>query len=501
MKLLLGDCFFKLKDLQSNSIDSIVTDPPYGLSFMNKYWDYDVPKEEIWKECLRVLKPGGHLLAFFGTRTYHRGVVRIEDAGFEIRDQIAWLYGQGFPKSTNVLKSGIKQGLFCECKSKAKPQMPSMQDASVSSAFSDCETEVSSLQQSMSEQDIRSSSNGTEPQESFEVREKSSLEGRSYIQEEQEELYRSEVCEMPSEVSRDGAQGRICNGASSDNGYARESLSESNGSCASQRSQYTEQSHNQSGTISQQSSTQTCRSCGKTICNEGLGTALKPSIEPIVVARKPLEKGLTIAENLVKWGTGAINIDECRVSMTNEDRAAVKAKANKKSTTNNIIKGFGNNTATHGDWDMSNGRWPANVILDEVTGCADWSRFFYVAKASKSERNKGLDGMPLVESGIKNDSGRGFSESDPYKKTLNQNHHPTVKPIKLMQYLIKLVTPPNGTVLDPFMGSGSTGVAAKQLGFGFVGIELNEDYFEISKNRIESSDVSLDLFSKKEGEI
>lgn len=359
IQLIQGDCLEKLKELPDNSIDSIVTDPPYGLKFMGKKWDYEVPSIDIWKEALRVLKPGGHLLSFGGTRTYHRLVMNIEDAGFEIRDCIQWLYGSGFPKSHNL-----------------KEQW------------------------------------------------------------------------------------------------------------------------------------------------QGWGTALKPANEPIVVARKPLKKGLTVAENVLKYGTGALNIDGSRIAGEPVESGRGGRKA--------IGLGWGHDGQSTSTTNTQ-GRWPANIILDEVAAelldemsgvlksgelrgykskesenaCMSGknyereftkstkseggaSRFFYVAKASKSERNAGLDGMPLVESGIKNDSGRGFSESDPHKKILNQNFHPTVKPIKLMQYLINLVTPLSGTVLDPFMGSGSTGVAAKNLNRKFIGIELNEEYFEIAKKRIEN---------------
>lgn len=356
--LRLGDCLEVLKKLPENSIDSVVTDPPYGLSFMGKTWDYDVPSVEIWKEVLRVLKPGGHLLSFFGTRTYHRGVVRIEDAGFEIRDQIQWIYGSGFPKSHN-------------------------------------------------------------------------LKGEW----------------------------------------------------------------------------------------QGWGTALKPANEPIVVARKPLEKGLTVAENVTKWGTGAINVDGCRIGTETRTYSI-----------NGAIKGgnFGNKAtqpSEERETVTAQGRWPANVLfdeeaaemLDEQSGILKGlgqhnqkassiyggnhqpsksenldrseqggaSRFFYVAKASKSERNAGLEGMPKIKSqvdlpqaGIKEGNSRGH---------FTQNFHPTVKPIKLMQYLIKLVTPPNGTVLDPFMGSGSTGVAAKLLNRNFVGIERDESYFNIATKRIDAT--------------
>ena len=364
INLLQGDCLNSMKELADNSIDSIVTDPPYGLSFMGKKWDYDVPSVEIWKECLRVLKPGGHLLSFGGTRTYHRMTVNIEDAGFEIRDQIMWIYGSGFPKSHN-----IKEGDF-----------------------------------------------------------------------------------------------------------------------------------------------------------KGWGTALKPANEPICVARKPLEKGLTIAENVLKYGTGAINVDACRIE------GSVPSTIQGQSSKQGEIYGADQRDKKefHGH---SQGRWPANIIfdeqaaemLDEQSGMAKpkaartgksggvnpafmskevgdnehqesdgyWpaesgggaSRFFYVAKASKRERNAGLEGMPekvvSVWGGDEDDLTEGKKSTIP-----RQNHHPTVKPIKLMEYLIKLVTPPKGTVLDPFMGSGSTGVAVNQLGFKFVGCEMNEEYFEIAKKRI-----------------
>jgi len=364
--LFRGDCLEKLKDLEDNSIDSIVTDPPYGLSFMGKKWDYDVPSRAIWEECLRVLKPGGHLLAFGGTRTYHRLVVNIEDAGFEIRDQIQWLYGSGFPKSHN-----IKEGEF-----------------------------------------------------------------------------------------------------------------------------------------------------------KGWGSALKPANEPICVARKPLEKGLTLAANVLKYGTGAINIDESRIGtekIPQHQRDLSNAHGNNWAAgTKQPVTGVTNYTV---------GRWPANIILDEVaaemldeqsgilkSGGGDKhpkskstfmvstdreqfkgtsnggdsggaSRFFYVAKASKRERNAGLEGMPTK---ILATSTGQTRPNKPARLGANphgiqepvQNHHPTVKPIKLMEYLIRLVTPKGGTTLDPFMGSGSTGVAANNLGFNFIGIEMNPEYFEIASKRI-----------------
>lgn len=289
-KLIHSDCLEALKNLPDNSVDSVVTDPPYGLSFMGKKWDYDVPSEEIWAECLRVLKPGGHLLAFAGTRTQHRMAVRIEDAGFEIRDMIAWVYGSGFPKSHNL-----------------KDQW------------------------------------------------------------------------------------------------------------------------------------------------QGWGTALKPALEPITVARKPLIG--TVAENVLAHGTGALNIDGCRVP-TDDDLNGGAYSNGKKDLSKATSYATGVNA---GEFVQPPGRWPANLIHDgseEVLALAgEQARFFYCPKASKKDRDDG-------------------------------NTHPTVKPTDLMRYLCRLVTPPNGTVLDPFMGSGSTGKAAMLEGFNFIGIEREAEYIEIAKARI-----------------
>lgn len=414
-----GDCLEIMKTLPDNSVDAIVTDPPYGLSFMGKHWDYDVPTEDIWREALRVLKPGGHLLSFFGTRTYHRGVVRIEDAGFEIRDQIMWIYGSGFPKSHNIDKA-IDKMLGAE---------------------------------------------------------------------------REVVCDNPN--------------------HRKNELGETH-----KTGTMVGEPHSGNGLITAPKSDQAKQW-------QGWGTALKPANEPIVVARKPLEKGLTVAENVLKWGTGAINVDESRIA----------SESMPKSCTNQNIKGNSyksDNSEKVRDSiykPNSQGRWPANIIFDEdaasmldeqapktggrwgkktlgdsnsmfgvgggygvcessIGDIGGASRFFYVAKASKSERNAGLEGMPKIKRNITNGHGRGAVNTSKGDGTgirenrPSENFHPTVKPIKLMQYLIKLVTPPNGTVLDPFMGSGSTGVAAKNLGFNFIGCEMNEEYFEIAKTRL-----------------
>jgi site-specific DNA-methyltransferase (adenine-specific) len=337
-----GDCIDVLKTLEDNSIDSIVTDPPYHLvsivkrfsspsarntpametkdgsvfarkakGFMGKDWDGTdedgigiAQKIELWKEALRVLKPGGHILAFSGTRTYHRMAVAIEDAGFEIRDMVEWLYSTGFPKSLNIGKQ------------------------------SGCENW------------------------------------------------------------------------------------------------------------------------------EGWGTALKPAHEPICLARKPIEG--TVAQNILKWGTGGLNIDKSRVDLNGDKKTPGGCATRVDNKSHLSFKGGQINIE-----DNSLGRFPANLIhdgSDEVVSefPNDSQRFFksflYCPKASKSERDRG---------GIK-------------------CFHPTVKPIALMKYLIQMITPEGGTVLDPFMGSGSTGIAAKELGYKFIGIEREPEYIEIAQARIES---------------
>lgn len=511
MILFNNDCLEQLKSIADNSIDSIVTDPPYGLAFMGKKWDYDVPSVDIWKECLRVLKPGGHLLSFGGTRTYHRMVINIEDAGFEIRDQIMWIYASGFPKSLNIAKEGKKKGIFCDCNESTKSPLSSLRHDGLSKTVSDSKTSEDSLQPILSKQDL--SSRSAQGKESKLANGKeSSVEGRSYLQENEGQLRRPEICPMSDGIYPNGKEGRIYHGASLSDGKVHGSLTNSNRSSSSQRSQHSKQSDREFGVISNQQSTQTCGSCGKAFCNSGLGTALKPANEPICLARKPISEK-TVASNVLKHGTGAMNIDESRIDLDPLGKT-------KGGCHGNI---FGNSGEKSVQDNL--GRWPANVIFDEEAGkildeqtkelhgagskrnakreCGETesifgmsagdghrfgdsggaSRFFYCAKTSKSERNAGLEGMPEKRTGDFRKGGAGNERSEEnYSKM--QNFHPTVKPIKLMSYLIKLITPPGGIVLDPFMGSGSTGVAAKKDGFKFVGIERDEEYFKIAKARV-----------------
>ena len=372
INLMHGDCLEVLRTLPDNSVDSVVTDPPYGLSFMGKKWDYDVPASEVWAECLRVLKPGGHLLAFAGTRTQHRMAVRIEDAGFEIRDMIAWVYGSGFPKSLDVSKAIDKAAGAEREKVRVKP---------------------------------RAETSGTMA---------GSSDTRPWI-EKSRELGYHEVAgkEAVTEAARQW---------------------------------------------------------------QGWGTALKPALEPITVARKPFTG--TVAANVLAHGTGALNVDGCRVGRDADDVSGW-SQSGSNATENRAMSGA--NYARVAKPDAS-GRWPANLIHDGSEFLGEQARFFYCAKASKRDRDEGFDAL-----GIKavHRYGAGIGEGiDPNAPAHNRNHHPTVKPTALMRYLCRLVTPPGGVVLDPFMGSGSTGKAALLEGFQFIGIEREAEYLEIASARI-----------------
>ena len=441
-RILVGDCLHVLKTLADNSVDAIVTDPPYGLTankkggsgvasvnldspygrarigtgngpggFMGMKWDSDVPSVEVWTECLRVLKPGGHLLAFAGTRTQHRMAVRIEDAGFEIRDMIAWVYGSGFPKSMDVQKAIDRaQG--------------------VTGTFGD-----------------------------------------------------------PKSAAHAGwiDRGRL-RGEDGHDGYQRPWMDDADAVDRAAR-QYIGGSE-----VSRQWA--------------GWGSALKPALEPITVARKPLIG--TVAENVLAHGTGALNVDGCRIKTIENLNGGAYANQGGRSQSQSLGSGGMNRPGAVAGVEFKQpvGRWPANLIhdgSDEVlaafpdapgqsgadTGSEPSSktrntfglynarpvakprddsgsaaRFFYCAKASKADREAG-------------------------------NSHPTVKPTDLMRYLVRLVTPPGGTVLDPFTGSGSTGKAAVLEGFEFVGIELSEDYAEIARSRIERAEAEVEVEAPK----
>jgi hypothetical protein len=340
--LHLGDCLQVMKTLPSESVHAVVTDPPYGIDFMAKGWDHQTPGPEVWAEALRLLKPGGWLVAFAGTRTQHRMASAIEDAGFEIRDMLAWIYGSGFPKSLDVAKAIDAQG----------------QDP--------------------------------DPW-------------------------------------------------------------------------------------------------------QGWGTALKPCLEPITLARKPLTG--TVADNVLTHGAGGLNIDGCRVP--HDKGVDLGAIQRQQAGATGRAMGLGFVESLIGKeipMYKAGGRWPPNLLHDGSKDVVDVmpvdqggsvARFFYCPKASRSDRDEGLTGRHTAQRDDTRKPGLPGSDN-PYNRgaAMRHNFHPTVKPTELMRWLVRLVTPEGGTVLDPFMGSGSTGKAAKLEGHPFIGIEMSADYLEIARARI-----------------
>ena len=452
MQILNGNNLDLLKTLPDNSVDSVVTDPPYGLSFMNKKWDYDVPSVEFWKEAYRVLKHGGHVLSFGGTRTYHRMVVNMEDAGFEIRDQIMWLYGSGFPKSHNVSKSIDKMG---------GQSLDWFIDYILGVAE---EKGITRKELTM----LFPSKNGNPTGWLWNKQNNQSITIEQYNT-------IKDFLGLPF-ANIESAKREVI-------GIGKAGLTK--GSIA-----------NFQGKTEFDITTPSTESAKQW---EGWGTALKPANEPICLARKPLSEK-SVAENVLKYGTGGINIDGCRVGLHDGDDARLGGNGSWKTdkSAKNVYSG-----GYVGDVIESSslGRFPANVIhdgSDEVVegfpkenGSA--SRFFYCAKASKSDRNDGcekLQGKYVAQGNqAQAELKRGnvdFENGNKHNKVeLKQNFHPTVKPTELMRYLCRLITPPNGIVLDPFMGSGSTGKGAILEGFDFIGMELDPEYVEIAKARIE----------------
>ena len=535
-QLIHGDCLVELKNLADNSVDSIVCDPPYELGFMGKSWDSTgiANNVEVWKECLRVLKPGGHLLSFGGTRTYHRMASAIEDAGFEVRDMIEWVYSTGFPKSLNLNKALQKK---CKCgnmevydkertKQNTEHNLRPVSETNLSQEIDTSKEQGKVLQSELSEQGVSLQ----QPKSTENIRGKEPFLERGNNNEKTEgELQGSNLPEMSEGVFTNGEERRLYNATQISNGSTPEQTTDENRSGASHRPQSEQQQDRKPCAFCEQLGTQEARRLYEE--TYGVGSSLKPAHEPICLARKPLSEK-TLVDNFIKYGTGGINIDESRVEAQKGDKfggGGLNSPVNGfMGNTNNTYKkgtGFRDDTAI--------GRFPANIIHDnseEVRECfpetksgggnkntgnrdglfgqlgkgngdgiggdqGNASRFFksiiYQAKASKSERNKGCEGLEL-----KDKAGKDFRPNHAVKAELGedgnpfgrwgkiQNNHPTVKPIALMEYLIKMVTPKGGVVLDPFMGSGSTGVACKKNGYSFIGIELNEEYIQIAKSRI-----------------
>jgi len=428
MKLLLGDSLHVLRSLPAESIDSVVTDPPYGLALMGKRWDYDVPNVDLWREVFRVLKPGGHLLAFAGTRTQHRMAVNIEDAGFEIRDMIAWVYGSGFPKSLDVSKAIDRQRHDQAQVYRVTEWIRRTRDAAnVTNREIDLAFGFNGMAGHWT-------SSGSQPSVPTIEQIPPLLQILGVTLSDVPDDIRELIYTLNTRKGQPGQawQEREVTGHYDKAAAAREW--EHNCTHGSMPPSPKERRDNPSTEAAKQW--------------EGWGTALKPALEPITVARKPLIG--TVAANVQQFGTGAINVDACRVGSVS-------------------------------------GRWPANLIhdgSDEVVRMfpGNESRFFYCAKASPSERSAGLEHRePATVS-----DGRTAPNDTAYQRdqTPRRNIHPTVKPIALMCYLVRLVTQPGGTVLDPFLGSGTTGIAAALEGFDFVGIEREPEYLEIAQARI-----------------
>jgi hypothetical protein len=434
------------------SVDAVVTDPPYGLSFMGKKWDYDVPGVEVWAECLRVLKPGGHLLCFAGTRTQHRMAVRIEDAGFEIRDMIAWVYGSGFPKSLDVSKAIDKMDAAQEQQVRRYRFTEWVRSTGITSKQIDEATQTN--------MGGHYTTAASQP----------AIMTREHL-----EACRHLLGEIPEWVEREADIRSV----ESKNFAEREVIGKM---------------ENPASSIYSQSENEMSRDVPITAPAtheakqwEGWGTALKPALEPITVARKPLIG--TVAENVLQHGTGAINVDGCRVGT----EPPAPRNAPKK-----IIRGGKFHASADSGQEMSHynptqGRWPANFIHDgseEVTDLlGSAARFFYCAKASKRDRDEGCEGMEEKSAAecvdrVEGSAGMNSPRAGAGRTSGSRNHHPTVKPTDLMRYLCKLVTPPDGLVLDPFMGSGSTGKAAALEGFSFIGIEREAEYVAIAQARI-----------------
>jgi hypothetical protein len=508
--IICGDCLEVMRGMDANSIDAIVTDPPYGLSFMGKDWDHGIPGVPFWAEVIRVAKPGAHLLAFGGTRTFHRLACAIEDAGWEIRDCLGFLYGQGFPKSHNF---------GCKCHDeKTKHDLRPMRESDLSETVSTESAEGEVLLSGLSQSGLSAEGREQLPASEIWPRE-SSVEGRSDLFPQARQLQADKVCSVSSGVPVDGPQGRVCDGASPDNGDGNGKAAPAKRGRPSQKPRPAGQSARKPGTIPEQSGAQdsgvVCPKCGGLLDWRGWGTALKPAWEPIIMARKPLDG--TVAANVLKWGTGAINVDGCRVGT--------------EQTTTVRNGDSGGNGAYGRDERVFTrinppGRWPANLlhdgsdeVLELFPQTTTWSgkrtkpgtgyvfnghgdkpvghngrdgdsgsaaRFFYCAKASRKEREMGCEGMPVepwVQWQTANGTSGKPSSLSEGRHTAYANRHPTVKPLALMRYLCRLVTPPNGTILDPFMGSGTTLIAAEQEGFQAIGIDVSEEYCEIARKR------------------
>lgn len=464
----LGDCIEVMRTLLENSVDAIVTDPPYGLGFMGKAWDELPPGEEWARECLRVLKPGGHLLAFGGSRTWHRLAVAVEDAGFEVRDSIAWLYGSGFPKSLDVSKAIDKAAnsapLWDEIRSHIRlwRDRAGMTNGELNAALG-----------------LRTTGCGMAAHWTRTGPNQQAIPSKEMWQRLKAVLAWPD-CHLDAtyDAVKDGADRPVV-------GVKPNALS---GWSADGNSRFVDRDITAPATDDARKWA-------------GFGTALKPAFEPIVVARKPLVG--TVAANVLTHGTGALNIDGCRVgndTITSSGWTGMDARRHEHGTRPSDYGGGARVPSTH------TGRWPANVVLDESQAAA----LDQMSGVSKSPSGPVKQGGRRINGGRYNDSaagelregeGVGYGDSGgasrffptfKYQAKASASErikvdgvaHPTVKPLALMRWLVRLVTPPGGTVLEPFAGSGTTVEACALEGFACIAIEREPDYLPLIQARL-----------------
>jgi site-specific DNA-methyltransferase (adenine-specific) len=472
VKLMLGDNISSLKKLPENSIDSVVTDPPYGLSFMGKKWDYDVPLVDFWKEVYRVLKPGGHVLSFGGTRTYHRMTVNIEDAGFEIRDQIMWLYGSGFPKSHNIGKAVDKlQGNEREV---VGEQIIPYKDESRS---------VLQPKDGWNDNSMKTRFDITKGQSPYEGWGTALKPANEPICVARKPLSEKSVA---LNVLKWGTGGINIDGCRVGSETIMTNMKNTKGGLYNlsneERTNEVENTFNEG-----RFPANIILEC---ICDEvikGEKGEIKRSnngTSKYYPEQNTLNKGVETQHYNDK---GDIHTNPmCPCYMLDEQSGLLSGQVGMKRVS--------------GQKQLFNEVGTELNKQEFKTGKSDKggaSRFFYQAKVSKAERNMGLDGFEDKETngsiGLHSVGGAPTKDN----KRVMKNTHPTVKPVALMSYLCRLVTPPNGIVLDPFMGSGSTGIAARLEGFRFCGMEMDEDYFKITEARINDYESYRKFLNKK----
>lgn len=519
-------------------------------------------------EALRVLKPGGHAVIFGGTRTHHRLWCAVEDAGFEVREMLAWVHGQGFPKNLNVskhvdrcgcsalqyrhetespeprenmrgvrpsvgggesLSGGPQPDLFAEMqraadfngeegRTAAEPEAEDsdallgvrsgVRDAPESAGEGGPADVLKEVQRNQSleasDQVLKQRSGQEEARQRLERPEQSSVEGWRDLLQDPRQLQEHPVSPSADLGEADGEGGRLHHGASADNGSDMRPPSDENRSGESSRSRSHKQHPKQPRTVARQQEPQDsrtwplCSRCGKPIIPDGLGTALKPAWEPILLCRKPIER--TVAHNVQKHGTGALNVDGCRVG-TGEVLASHHGTGRGVAMQGNV-EGNWPKPYEPGDAGAENvqmlGRWPANLVLDEEAAA-----MLDAQSGETSERSRTINAQASIGYGGSNvpfqtqvhgDSGgasRFFYTSKAGPDERGGSKHPTVKPRDLMLWLCKLITPPGGLILDPFIGSGTTAVAARMGGFRCVGIDNNEEYLSHAAERLRLGDEGL----------